>query len=395
MKTSILDAYNKTKAYYCLDCGKCTSNCPVARYQEGFSPRLIVKNASIGFDDDVIADPMIWDCLTCNTCTDRCRSDVAFAEFVRVLRSEAVKIENLGVCTHGGMLQGLMKLMANNELQPRRSAWLTDDLKTSKDGDVLFFTGCMPIFPTVFDNLTIDSTDILKASIKLMNTAGIKPVITDQERCCGHDMIWTGEVETFKKLAEINAKTFSELKVKTIVTSCPEGYMTLKKDYPDYLNSSNNTNGLKWDFEVLHIIEYLERLLEEGKLEFPKNNPYNGLKVTYHDSCRLGRFMGIFDAPRKLLSAVPGLKLNEMEHNKDRSLCCGVSNWMNCSNTSRSIRAERLLEAKNTGAEKLITSCPKCQIHLNCYTTNDFVRPQIKIDIEDITVFLARAAGLM
>jgi Fe-S oxidoreductase len=84
-----------------------------------------------------------------------------------------------------------------------------------------------------------------------------------------------------------------------------------------------------------------------------------------------------------------------MEHNRSRSLCCGVSNWTNCTNTSRSIRAERLLEAKDTGANRLVTSCPKCQIHFKCYTSNEFVQPQIKIDIEDITVFLAKAAQLM
>ncbi len=392
MKKSILDAYNATKAYYCLDCGKCTSNCPVARYQEGFSPRLIVKNATIGFDDDIIADPMIWDCLTCNTCTDGCRSDVAFADFVKVLRSEAVKVENLGICSHGGILQGLMRFMTSTELKPNRLGWLSDDLRTQKNGDVLLFTGCMPIFPGIFENIGVDSTRTLKASIKLMNKAGLSPVLTEEERCCGHDMVWTGEIDTFKRLAELNSKTFSALGVKTIVTPCPEGYLTLKKDYPLYLKD-NSSPG--WDFEVVHITEYLLKLLQEGKLKFPENNPLNGLSVTYHDPCRLSRFMGVIDAPRTLLQSVPGLKLIEMEHNRDRTLCCGVTNWTNCTNTSRSIRAERLTEAVNTGADILVTSCPKCQIHFNCYTSNEFVRPQIKIKIEDLTVLLARAAGLM
>lgn len=387
MKENILEAYNNTKAYYCLDCGKCTSNCPVARYQEDFSPRLIVKNAALGFDEDVIVDPNLWDCLTCNTCSDRCRSDVQFAEFVRVLRSEAVKAQNIGICSHGGVLQGLMRFMTKPDLLPNRLNWVTDDLKTSKNGEVLLFTGCMPIFPTIFDNIGVDSSDILRASVRLMNQGGIEPVLSEQERCCGHDMIWTGDIDTFKKLAKMNAKLFNSLGVKTIVTACPEGYLTLKKDYPEYLNSDS---GTKWDFEILHITEYISQLVNDGKLIFPKKNPHNGLKVTYHDSCRLGRFMGVFDPPRSLLNSIPGLELLEMEHNRDRSLCCGVSNWTNCTNTSRSIRAERLLEAKNTGADRLITSCPKCQIHFKCYTTNEFVRPKITMDIDDITVFVAK-----
>jgi Fe-S oxidoreductase len=392
MNQKVLDAYNQTKAFYCLDCGKCTSNCPVARYQEDFSPRLIVKNATVGFDDDLINDPMLWDCLTCEICSERCRSDVQFADFIRVLRSEAVDANNIGVCSHGGVLQGLMRMMTNQNLNPNRLSWLNDEMKIAKTGEVMLFTGCIPLFQTIFDNFESNSVDILKASIKLMNHAGVKPVVTEQERCCGHDMLWTGEVQTFERLAELNAKTFSELGVKTIVTPCPEGYLTLKKDYPEYLNSKSGNN---WDYEVLHITEYLAKLIEEGKLEFPKENPYNDITVTYHDSCRLARFMGITDAPRTLLSAIPGLKLIEMEHNRERSLCCGVSNWTNCTKTSRSIRVERLNEALATGADKLITSCPKCQIHFKCYTNNEYVRPQIKIDIDDIVVFAARAFGLI
>lgn len=393
MKKSILDAYNKTKAYYCLDCGKCTSNCPVANYQDGFSPRLLVKNATVGFDEDVIADPELWDCLTCNSCVDGCRSDVQFAEFIRAVRAEAIRTGNIGVCSHNGILQGLMRFMTTPkpELTPNRLDWLTDKLKTEKRGKVLLFTGCMPIFQTVFEDIGANSVDTLKASIKLMNHVGLHPVVTEQERCCGHDLLWTGEVQTFKQLAELNAKTFTDLDIETIITVCPEGYMTLKNDYPEYLNNGSE-NG--WDFKVIHITEYLAELIRNGDLTFPEDNPVKNSTVTYHDPCRLGRFMGVYDAPREILTAIPGLKFREMEHNRNRSLCCGVSSWTNCTNTSKSIRAERLLEAQSTSPDKLLTSCPKCQIHLKCYTNNKFVEPQIKIDIEDITVFTSRALGI-
>lgn len=392
MKKEVLDAYNKTKAYYCLDCGKCTSNCPVSHYYEGFSPRLLVKEATAGFEDEVIDAPQLWDCLTCNTCADRCPSDVQFAEFIREVRAEAVKSGNVGLCSHSGVLQGLMRFMTTPELKPDKLFWLTDDLKTSKNGKVLLFTGCLPIYQTTFEDITPNSLDILRASIKLMNLAGVEPVLSNEERCCGHDMLWTGDVQTFQRLAELNAKTFNDLNAETIVTACPEGYLTLKKDYPVHFNNGSDQS---WDFKVVHITEYLAELVKSGALTIPEDNSFNNSTVTYHDPCRLGRFMGVYDAPRELLAAIPGLKLNEMEHNRNRSLCCGVSSWMNCTNISRNIRAERLTEAKDTGADKLITSCPKCQIHFKCYTANKFVEPQIKIDIEDITVFLAKAAGLM
>ncbi len=392
MNPKILEAYNKTKAYYCLDCGKCTSNCPVSKYSEGFSPRLLVKQVTSGFGDEVIETSQLWDCLTCNTCADRCRSDVQFAEFICSVRAEARKVGNVGVCSHNGVLQGMMRFMTTPELNPNKLFWLTDDLKTEKDGKVLLFTGCLPIFQTVFEDLETNSLDILRASIKLMNQAGVKPVLSNQERCCGHDMLWTGEVETFRNLAELNAKIFNKLDVETIVTVCPEGYLTLKKYYPEYLNSNSEYS---WDFKVLHITEYLAALIKSGELTIPEDNPFNNSTVTYHDPCRLGRFMGVYDAPRELLGAIPGLKLIEMEHNRNRALCCGVSSWTNCTDISRSIRAERLSEAQATKSDTLLTSCPKCQIHFKCYTSNNYVNPQIKLNIEDITVFLARAAGVI
>ena len=179
MNKKVLEAYNATKAYYCLDCGKCTSNCPVSKFYEGFSPRLLVKHATAGFDEDVVAASQLWDCLTCNMCADRCRSDVQFAEFIRTVRSEAVKTGNLGVCSHSGVLQGLMRFMTTPELNPNKLYWLTNDLQTEKQGKVLLFTGCIPIFQTVFENFQTNSLEILKAGIKIKDLHIRKPNLDD------------------------------------------------------------------------------------------------------------------------------------------------------------------------------------------------------------------------
>jgi Fe-S oxidoreductase len=365
MNKKVLEAYNETKAYYCLDCGKCTSNCPVSQYSEDFSPRMLVKQATTGFDDEVIDSPQLWECLTCNTCADRCRSDVNFAEFIQAVRGEAVKSGNEGICSHGGVLQGLMRFMTTPELKPDKLFWVTNDMKTERHGKIMLFMGCTPLYPTVFEDIAPNSLDILRSTVRILNHTGIKPVLLKDERCCGHDMLWTGDVRTFEKLAELNAKTISNLGVETIVTVCPEGYYTLKNDYPKFLNNGSNGNNKNkpWNFKVIHITEFLAKLIKSGELAVPEDNPLNGSVVTYHDPCRLGRFSGVYDAPRQLLQAIPGLELHEMEHNRNRALCCGVSSWINCTNISRNIRAERLLEAKATGADKLVTSCPKCQIH--------------------------------
>jgi Fe-S oxidoreductase len=96
-----------------------------------------------------------------------------------------------------------------------------------------------------------------------------------------------------------------------------------------------------------------------------------------------------------VLEALPGIELAEMERNKHRSTCCGVSAWINCNDFSREMRMNKLISAKDTGAKTLVTSCPKCRIHLRCYTSNENVSPQIKLEVEDLTILAAKSLGLM
>ncbi|MCK5559679.1 MAG: (Fe-S)-binding protein, partial [Thermoplasmata archaeon] len=215
--------------------------------------------------------------------------------------------------------------------------------------------------------------------------------------CCGHDALWTGDVETFKKLALLNIENIKKVGVKTVIATCPEGYYTLKYEYPKYFGS---TEGIWEDagIRIMHITEFIADKLKTGELKLEEPGPGTSgdgvLKVTYHDPCRLGRFAGIYEAPREIINAIPGVELVEMERNRHLSLCCGVSAWTNCDSISKQIRAAKLSSAKATEADKLLTSCPKCQIHLTCYTANEYVEPKINIEIEDIIVFLANAMDL-
>ncbi|MCX9010867.1 MAG: (Fe-S)-binding protein [Candidatus Methanoperedens sp.] len=111
--------------------------------------------------------------------------------------------------------------------------------------------------------------------------------------------------------------------------------------------------------------------------------------MTYHDPCRLGRHMGVYDAPRKALTA-NGAVLEEMEHSKDRALCCGVSSFMNCNEQTKALRITRMDEASATGAKTLITTCPKCLAHFNCLKNEKDAIKNYNFDIVDLTVFLAR-----
>ena len=169
--------------------------------------------------------------------------------------------------------------------------------------------------------------------------------------------------------------------MKRIVVSCPECYETLSIEYPKVIKG--------WDIEVMHISELTSELAEKGKISFASSND---LKVTFQDPCRLGRIMGVYDAPRNVLNSIPNVTLVEMEHSRNDALCCGVSAWVNCGATSKQIQLDRLTEAKSTGANLIVTACPKCLIHFRCALsgkTPEGMDPEFKV--EDLTSIVAKA----
>jgi len=373
---SLEDIINETKTFYCLECGKCSSICPISRYDPAYSPRAMVEDALLGLEDDLVYNKELFSCLTCGACQLKCPSDVNYPLFIQKMRGIASNNGEQGQCTHSGTLQSLARLMSNPVIKQNRLEWLSDGCRTSEQSDVLFFVGCAPYFDPIFEDLGVKPTDTAQGSLRILNSLGIEPRLLPDEKCCGHDMLWTGELETFKTLAEQNA----DAGVKKIIFSCPECYRTFKEDYPDYVDI---------DCELQHVSEFLSDLVEKGGLNFKKVKD----KVTYHDPCRLGRHLGVYDAPRKVIEAIPGIELVEMKQNREESLCCGTSAFTNCDVYSKQIRVERLLEAKATGAKTLITSCPKCQIHFKCAMVNkgEEKGPDIEIKVTDIVNLVADA----
>jgi heterodisulfide reductase subunit D len=374
------DIIQETKTYYCLECGKCTSVCPVARYDPAFSPRQMIENALLGFGDELLFDKELFSCLTCYTCQQKCPSDIDFPVFVRKARSLAQDNGQHGVCAHSGQLQSLARLMTSPVIKQRRLEWLSKEYRVSEKSDVLFWVGCAPYFAPIFEDIEFNALDITKASLKALNSLGIEPKLLTNEKCCGHDALWTGDIETFKKLAEHNAAQIKEAGVKKIVFSCPEGYRTFKLDYPNYVDLG---------CEVQHISEFLAEKIGQNGVKFKEIKK----KVTYQDPCRLGRHLGVYDAPRKVLESIPGIELVEMRHSGLESICCGTSAWTNCDSYSNMLRAERLCEATETGAELLITACPKCQTHFRCAMVDkgEEHRSISKIETMDLANLVANA----
>jgi heterodisulfide reductase subunit D len=374
------DIIQETKTYYCLECGKCTSVCPVARYDPSFSPRQMIENALLGFGDELLLDRELFSCLTCYTCQQKCPSDIDFPVFVRKARSLAQNNGQHGVCAHSGQLQSLARLMTSPAIKQNRLEWLSKEYRVSENSDVLFWVGCAPYFAPIFEGVEFNALDITKASLKTLNVLGIEPKLLPNEKCCGHDALWTGDIETFKKLAEYNAAQIKEAGVKKIVFSCPEGYRTFKLDYPNYVDLG---------CEVQHISELLAEKIAENGVKFKEIKK----KVTYQDPCRLGRHLGVYDAPRKVIESIPGIELVEMKHSGLESICCGTSAFTNCDSYSNMLRAERLCEATETGAELLITACPKCQTHFRCAMVDkgEEHRSTPKIEIMDLANLVANA----
>ena len=342
-----------TKVRLCLDCGKCTVVCPVAQCDSSFNPRLITQRR-LGQRDSNPQDETIWSCVNCYMCVERCNYRVRFPEFISAMRSEALAEGYQAQCSHGGMLQALMHMMARKDLKQDRLGWLPHGVEVSDKCETLFFVGCAPYFDVIFNDLSVSTLQGVKGSLKMLNHAGIPFSLLDNERCCGHDLIVQGDRSGFHDLARANIEDFARHGIKRIITNCPECLHTLKVDY----SKVEGGGGI----EVLHLTQVISALVERGDFSLGRVEG----KATYHDPCALGRCARVFDEPRTVLSAVAGLELVEMDHSREKSLCCGSSPWVHCSAVNRKIQERRLAQAEAVGADLMVTACPKCQIHLRC-----------------------------
>ncbi len=367
------------RAWLCLDCGKCSSVCPITIHLvDGYtSPRLLVETAVSSGEDPVLDDPLLWSCLTCQRCSEICPSLVDFSSFIQDARQIARNKNLSGDCTHSGMIQTWGRLMTDPNLSQNRLDWLGGDLRTSKDSDTIYFPGCLPYYQEAFAGLGIEGIEIARAAVKIFNHLGIEPILLENERCCGHDQFWQGDMENFQRLAGLNLEIIKESGAKRIITTCPECAYTLKHTYPEQVGD----HGL----QVLHLVELLEQsgFASEGRAEARIENG----SATYQDPCRLGRFSGIYQQPRDLIRQ-SGYELVEMDHNRQSSICCGTSCWSTCGQVNKKIQSERLSEARSTGADILITTCIKCQIHLKC-AQKDPLREEETVQIRDLATIIA------
>jgi Fe-S oxidoreductase len=379
MTDTTIEKLKKNRVVSCLECGKCTAVCPISRFNDSYSPRRLVTQGLFYGMDDLISDKLLWSCLTCLLCSRRCPVDVRYSEYMRDVRAEAHDRGYWGTPSHGGALHHIMEIAAAPDLKQHRTDWITDDLKTKATGEVLYFVGCLPYHEALFGkDLAMSPISIARDTVRILNRLGIEPVVLDNERCCGHDLYWLGQLDKFDSLGRLNLQEIERAGAKTVVTACPECALTLKQLY------AMRRAGV--GFQVKHISEVIAESVDELKL-----NPVEA-EVSFQDPCRLGRYLNDYDSPRTVLASIPGLTLHEMAHSGPGAICCGTTNWMNCDATSRQIQRSRLAEAKATGAQTLVTACPKCQIHFRCSGCGD-ESEKIDIEVTDLVNVVASAMG--
>lgn len=358
----------------CFQCGKCDSVCPWNRVRN-FSMRKLIREANFGLSE--IEKDDIWLCTTCGNCPQKCPRDVRQIEDTVAVRRVAntynvfsdtakpIKTVASGLKTEGNPF---------GEERSKRYAWAEGlNVKKFEEGmEYLFFTDCYLCYDPRMKK-------VAKITANILNSASIEyGVLGELENCCGESIRKTGNEELFKKLAKENIKNFIDSGVQKIIATSPHCLYTFKNEYSQF----------KVNFEVIHIVELLFKLLESGKLKFKQN--YNK-KVVYHDPCYLGRHSGIFDEPREILKAIPGITLLEMEEERENSLCCGMGGgrvWMETHKEERFSNI-RIRQALDTGAEVLVTACPYCIT--NFEDTRVVLGLENKIEVKDITEIIAEA----
>jgi Fe-S oxidoreductase len=380
MESSEQTFAEKFDLYGCYQCGKCTGGCPVSLKSKLNIRRLMIEGI-LGKNLEHMTDrEELWDCTTCKTCTIRCPRGLKPMDLVIGMRGILVE--------EGHIPKTLIEAMENSykhgnpwgKPKTKRAEWikeLPDDLRVKdfSQGDraeYLYFVGC-----TASSDPRIQQ--IARALVLNLHQAEVDfGILGNEEQCCGNEIRRMGESGLFEELVEKNMERFESYQIQRVITGCPHGFNVLKNEYPE------------GRFEVLHTTQLLAKRLEEGKLFLKRE-----IKkvVTYHDPCFLGKQNNIFDDPRILLSAIPGITFKELDRSRERSLCCeggGGRMWVESSSeTGQRLGEVRVNDAVEIGAEILVTACPLCVL-----TLEDAVKTsghEEKIRVMDVTELLAEA----
>jgi heterodisulfide reductase subunit D len=353
----------------CTHCGnECADVCPVYRFYNKYNPQDLARLYLREGPGGIGGHRLLWGCVTCRACTEACPYDVEFADFIRELRISRTdyqpvydglvhRYQRLQAAPHPsakkrsglGTGKGARKTAVNGQ---DRLSWIDDSLDVNRTRGIVLFVGCTPFFEIAFgETCGIQPIESARSAVRILNGLGISPVILENENCCGRDLYDIGDRETFAVLARHNIALLKSRTIKTVLTLCPECAYTLRVTYRQLVG--------KMPFDVMHITEYIAGHVDQ--LDFEKSEK----RIAFHDPCYLARYLGCTEAPRAILSAVAGGNLVEMERHGLQAPCCGAGSWVNHGPHTRFAVNERIVEARRSGAEAIVTACPKCMIVFN------------------------------
>ena len=389
-------------SYSCTECGRCSDMCPATNTGKLLNPRLIIhdiksnllKNgpliikgdepilslidsgngeikinggngSKVGDGDNGkiyegrILPQVLWSCTTCGACMEVCPVSIEHVPKIVDMRRNLVE---MSAKIPGELLPFFENMEARSNpwgiVPSDRIKWAADIIvKPFESGktEYLFYVGCFGAFDS-------RSRQVSLAISKILDKGGVSwGILGKDELCCGDSMRRLGNEYVFDKMTKDNVKIFKDKGIKKIVTQCPHCYNTLKNDYRQY--------GL--ELEVIHHSELINNLIKDGKLSMNVgvnvntsaniNNSDFG-NVVFHDSCYLGRYNGIYDAPREVITSVTGHASTEMEHCLEKSFCCGAGGgrmWME-ENEGKDINVMRVEEALKKDPRTICVSCPYC-----------------------------------
>ncbi len=388
-KTSELTMKERFDTVACVECGRCTQVCPANLAGKPLNPKTIVTKMRDTLEANPGQDVNLWEnpvyasneldsCTTCGACMEECPSNIEHVQIIMDLkRYKALTLGDLPPAA----ADATNKIKVNGNpwgiAQDDRFKWAdgmdVPVIEAGKKVDYLYYVGCAGSYDG-------SNQKVVKDTVNLLKKAGVSfAVMGKTEKCNGDPIRRFGDEYSFYEIAIENIANMRQYEFGKVVTHCPHCLHTIGKEYAKFENGS---------FETVHHTELLSELLRSGKLKALKEVKE---ELTFHDPCYLGRHHGAYDAPRDVLSAIPGLKVKEMASNKDKALCCGMGGgnmWYELPEGEH-LAHNRLEQIGHTAAPKLATACSYCMINFN--SSKGTVKTTENLQVEDVSSLLAKS----
>ncbi len=364
----------------CNKCGFCLPSCPVflATGIETYAPRgrnAITRSIVEGkVETSPQVEKSIYRCIGCRACVEACFPAVRTNDVVVTFRKRLASVGSMPE-VHKRLIENIRRVGNPLGEAPEKRREVYPNFYEDRDGDALLFLGCVPSYQDLH---------IVPSTMEILRRASV-PFFAQgtEEQCCGYIAYLVGS-DDFERIARQNMERIKKRNPKFLVTPCAGCTKAFRELYPKIST---------FDIPVYHTTEYLQKLIEQGRLEFKK--PI-AKRVAYHDPCDLGRHLKVYEPPRAVLKALPGVELLEFPTNRNLAKCCGGGGGVKAFDITLSgeVARERILEANRIGAEIVVSGCPSCKSNLQLASARLRKEGKARMKVMDITELIVHALGV-